>query len=118
MAKSKKRATPKSRGEKEEVDPPLADDASPMPKPPAALAADMFGRLGCAPFFTLTQLVHAWTRQHADSETLNSRRRTVRDNTINKGCPHVMLGVETVFVTESFVGWLKENEKRSDARVS
>lgn len=63
-------------------------------------------------FFTLSELVRMWTDQHADNELLNNRRRTVRDNTVNKGCPHVPLGIETVFVTESFIEWLRENETR------
>jgi hypothetical protein len=115
MAKARKRATSNKRDAKQVADITAPDDNSAASKPRDAPAADMFGQLGSAPFFTLTQLVHAWTKQHADGETLANRRRTVRDNTINKGCPHVLLGVETVFVTESFVGWLRERENRSEA---
>jgi hypothetical protein len=61
-----------------------------------------------------TQLVHVWTKQPADGESLANRRRTIRDNTINQGCPHVALAVEIVFVTNSFVAWLKESESRND----
>lgn len=116
MAKARKRS----------VEEPTSKDSSLTPASKAAKKTatgepmgrkDRFsvdvGQLGTAPFFTLTQLVRAWTDQHADSEKLANRRRTVRDNTINKGCPHVVLGVETVFVTESFVEWLKEKEWRS-----
>jgi hypothetical protein len=114
MAKARKRATSKRRGEKKDADAKLADEMAPKPKPRGVPIADIFGQLGSAPFFTLTQLVHAWTKQPADGETLNNRRRTVRDNTVNKGCPHVPLGIETVFVTESFVAWLKEKERRTE----
>ena len=66
-----------------------------------------------SPFFTLTELVKAWTKKEADQETLQNRRRVIRRNTIERGCPHIPLGNETIFVTTSFVQWLLENEDRT-----
>lgn len=66
------------------------------------------------PFFTLTDLINAWTRKDIDEDTLKNRRRVIRRNTIEQGCPHVPVGNETIFVTTSFVQWLLDNEERTD----
>ncbi|MEN1681080.1 MAG: hypothetical protein AAGJ46_15950 [Planctomycetota bacterium] len=67
-----------------------------------------------SPFFTLSELVAAWTEKDADDDTLRNRRRVVRRNTIDRGCPHVPVGNETVFVTTSFIQWLLDNEERTN----
>lgn len=68
-------------------------------------------RFNFGPFFTLSELVRAWTEQDADQDTLANRRRVVRRNTVGSQCPHIRVGAETVFLTESFLLWLKEHEE-------
>jgi len=57
-------------------------------------------------FFTLTTL----------AEELGVDRQTARVQTIDRGCPATQVGREKVFTQESFVQWLRENERRVEPR--
>ena len=52
-------------------------------------------------FFRLSHLVDDWQLD----------RKTVRQHTIGRGCPHVPVGHDVLFVTETFVQWLKDQEE-------
>lgn len=79
--------------------------------PPIVIASEHIPILPQAKFFTLTQLVQAWSQPDMDFVTAAGRRRTVRNNTVNKGCPHILFGAETIFLMDSFVEWLRGSEQ-------
>lgn len=61
------------------------------------------------PFFTLTDLLEKLQIE---------QRKAVKEKTVGRGAPHVVMGREILFATSSFEAWLKENEIVLPPRLS